>query len=72
MNDKINPNKFCGKRKAFPVSGIANVRRNYLWDKKKQRHIDPPRANKFEVRRLSNSLNKRESKTFASLPECRD
>lgn len=73
MKDKFNPNKYISRRKAFPISGNANIRRIYIWDTQKQRYIDPPRGNKYEVRRsVKGSSRKRETKTFETLFDARD
>ena len=72
MSEKFSPNKFLGYRKAFPISGNPNIRRIYIWDKQKQRYIDPPRGNKFEARRSARTAESRESRTFDSLAEARD
>ncbi|MFZ3229845.1 MAG: tyrosine-type recombinase/integrase [Pseudobdellovibrio sp.] len=72
MNEKFNPNKFKGCRKKFAIPGNANIRRIYIWDVKKQRYIDPPRGNKYEVRKSVKSSQKREEKTFETLFEARD
>lgn len=72
MKEKFNPNKYYGPRKAFPISGNANIRRIFNWDKSKQRYIDPVRGNKYEVRRSVKASGKRETRTFESLTEARD
>lgn len=69
MKEKFNPNKFLGKRKAFAVAGHPNIRRIYVWDKVKQRYVDPPRGNKFEARSSGKISGKREAGTFESLYE---
>lgn len=72
MNDKFNPNEYLGYRKAFPIPGNPNIRRIQIWDKQKQRYVDPPRGNKYEVRRSDRTADGRESRTFASIIDARD
>lgn len=72
MKEKLNPNNFQGARKAFAIPGHSNIRRIYIWDKQKQRYLDPPRAKKYEARRSIRSNQKREVATFNSIVEARD
>lgn len=55
----------------LPVPGAVNIRRRYIWNKKFQRYVDPPRGGKFEAMRSRGKGHSRETKIFESLPEAR-
>lgn len=66
MREKFNVNKFESYRKAIAVAGSANIRRIHIWDKQKQRYVDPIRGNKYEARQKTKATLKRETCPISS------